>query len=159
MLEKSKSSNQINNLRIKAKEMLQKHPGFDYELPYDIADIIEELQIHQVELEVQNQELMSSRQELEDLNQEYFDLYEFAPCGYLSLNAKNIIIRINLTGTTILGYDRTKIINRSIWDVVHPTSGNALYNTFWQARISEEPQKIEIRIKNSPPRIFGFMPK
>ena len=36
------------------------------------------------------------------MHREFEDLYEFAPCGYVTLNAKGIITRVNLTGAGLL---------------------------------------------------------
>ena len=49
----------------------------------DAQRLIQELQIHQIELEMQNEELRKSRVEVETLLLQYTDLYDFAPVGYL----------------------------------------------------------------------------
>lgn len=73
--------------------------------------LLHELQVHQIELEMQNEALRQSRLILEESRDSYLDLYEFAQVGYLTLNASGLISAINLTGATMLGADRQKLLN------------------------------------------------
>ncbi|MEI6293158.1 MAG: PAS domain S-box protein [Methanomicrobiales archaeon] len=83
-------------------------PGYDGRTP---EQLIQELQVHQIELETQAEELRRVQQELEKSRYQYIDLYDFAPVGYLSLNEKTIVTRANLTAATLLGAGRKDLIN------------------------------------------------
>ncbi len=48
----------------------------------DMAKMVHELMVHQVELELQNEELIEARAELESNSELLAELYEFAPVGY-----------------------------------------------------------------------------
>lgn len=72
--------------------------------------LIEDLQVYQIELEIQNQDLCEAQALLEQSRDRYADLYDFAPVGYMSLDAKGRILEINLTGATLLGVDRAHVI-------------------------------------------------
>lgn len=74
--------------------------------------LLQDLKIHQIELEMQNHELLRTRQELEQARDRYIDLYDFAPAGYLTLRADGLIHEINLTGATMLGQPRAEIIGK-----------------------------------------------
>ena len=78
----------------------------------DAQRLLHELQVHQIELEMQNEALRQAQDALEESRDQYVDLYEFAPVGYLSLNADGMVERINLTGTRLLGIDRDTILKR-----------------------------------------------
>ncbi|KIL99593.1 Phytochrome two-component sensor histidine kinase Cyanobacterial phytochrome B [Paramagnetospirillum magnetotacticum MS-1] len=74
--------------------------------------LLHELRVHQVELEMQNEELRRAQQALEESRDRYVDLFEFAPIGYLILSDTGIINGINLTGASMLGVDRAKVVSR-----------------------------------------------
>ena len=57
---------------------------------------------------MQNDELKCSRAETEELHRKYYDLYNNAPAGYVTLDRNNRIIEINLMGTELLGFSKEK---------------------------------------------------
>jgi PAS domain S-box-containing protein len=73
--------------------------------------LIHELQVHQIELETQAGELRRANLALEMSRDKFFDLYEFAPIGYLTLTNKALITEVNLTGATLLGVERSRLVN------------------------------------------------
>ena len=46
---------------------------------HDVQALVNELQVHQIELEMQNEELRRAQLDLVSAVERYFDLYEFAP--------------------------------------------------------------------------------
>lgn len=76
------------------------------------AELLHDLQVHQIELEMQNRHLKESQQELEEARDRYADLYDFAPVGYLTLNESGVVAEINLTGAGMLGIERIKIVGQ-----------------------------------------------
>ena len=66
--------------------------------------------MHQIELEIQNEALRESQLALEHSRDQYLDLYDFAPVGYLTLDKRTMITAVNLTGASLLGADRHKLI-------------------------------------------------
>ena len=74
--------------------------------------LLQELQVHQIELEMQNEELRQAHAALEASRDRYIDLYEFAPVGYLTLTAEGVIVDINLTGSKLLGIERKNLTHR-----------------------------------------------
>ena len=81
-----------------------------------------ELEVHQIELELQNAALQKTAEELELALKKYTDLYDFAPVGYFSLDTSGKILDANLTGATLLGVERSGIINRRLLLFVCPRS-------------------------------------
>ena len=80
----------------------------------DVRKLVEELRIHQVELEMQNEELRSAQWALEQSRKEYSDLYDFAPVGYLTLNEEGRIVKANLIAAKQLGVERSILIGKPI---------------------------------------------
>jgi len=87
----------------------------------DARVLLEQLRIHQVELEVQNEELRVSRRELESALEDYTQLFDFAPIGYLAINGEGTIQRLNLSGARLLGLPRARLVGSRIGTFIAPT--------------------------------------
>ena len=86
--------------------------------PEKTAKLLEDLRLHQVELEMQNEELKKAQQVIEEGRQRLADLYDFAPVGYLTLNAQNVVEEANLTAATLLGTVRQVLVGASFLQYV-----------------------------------------
>jgi signal transduction histidine kinase len=74
--------------------------------------LLHEIQVHRIELEIQNAELRQARDEVEKSLETYTDLYDFAPVGYLTLDRSGDITAVNLSGASLLGVERSRLIGR-----------------------------------------------
>ena len=100
------------SLRGGAEKQLARSPKSSSDLKGQFPEaLIHELRVHQIELETQAEELRKSKIALEESRDKYLDLYEFAPLGYLTLTDKALITEVNLTGATLLGVERSKLVN------------------------------------------------
>jgi PAS domain S-box-containing protein len=54
--------------------------------------------------------------------EKYTDLYNFAPVGYFSVDESGLILEANLKSATLLGIDRSRLVNRTWLHFVSPTS-------------------------------------
>ena len=118
-------------LRRRAIHRLRKTPARAVRLENaaDTKQLIQELQIHQIELELQNEELKNSKAEIEVALERYTDLYDFAPIGYFSLDQQGLILEVNLTGAALLGMERSRLVNRRFQLFVAPERRPA-FNAF-----------------------------
>lgn len=127
---KTKPSHACNDagLRGRAEARLQKQMKPERskveasESTADCGRMLHELQVHQIELEMQNSELQETRGMLEALLEKYADLYEFAPVGYMSLSEEGRILEVNLTGATLLGVGRSRLIKQRLSAFVTPAN-------------------------------------
>ena len=55
----------------------------------EMQEICHDLEVHEIELEMQNEELIHTYQELDNSNKRYFDFYNLAPVGYLTLSRRD----------------------------------------------------------------------
>lgn len=76
----------------------------------EMKRLMQELEVHQVELELQNQHLRSAQGALETSRNRYSDLYDFAPVGYFALDSKGMIVEVNLTGANRLDVEWQMLI-------------------------------------------------
>ncbi len=106
----------------------------------DTQRLLHELQVHQIELEAQNAELKDARYPMKALLEKYTDLYDFAPVGYFSLDERGRILEVNLTGATLLGVERSRLIHRRFPQFVAPTSRPGFLGFLKQ--VFAKPQKL-----------------
>jgi PAS domain S-box-containing protein len=100
------------DLRKRAEKQLKDRSASQGDIsPGKAQDLLHELQVHQVELEMQNEELRRAQVELEISRTKYFDLFDLAPVGYLTLNEKGLILEANLTASQLLGVKRRLLVN------------------------------------------------
>ncbi len=129
-------------LRDAAEKKLANHP----KIPPDFAgtspeQLIHELRVHQIELEAQTEELRLAQLELEKSRDKFFDLYEFAPTGYLTLNDKALITEANLTSASLLGIERSKLVNHGLGLFIDSKSHDA-----WDLYFANVRQHVEKQI-------------
>jgi PAS domain S-box-containing protein len=89
--------------------------------------LLHELQVHQIELEMQNEELRRVQQELEASRAKYFDLYDLAPVGYLTLSEQGVILEANLTAANLLAVDRGHLIRQPVTHFIFPEDQDMHY--------------------------------
>ena len=117
-----------NLLRAEAEAMVSSLSPAEAAQPAEI--LLHELLVHKVELEMQNEELRRAYTALEEARDRYIDLYEFAPVGYITINREGLISEVNLTGSALLGVDRTKLINRRFSKFVAPQDRDIWHRQF-----------------------------
>ncbi len=138
--------NEVDKKRRQAEQELQKAHAELEQKALELAMINMDLQVHQTELEHQNEELKRTQSHHAELQTRYFQLYDFAPVGYMILNEKGVITESNLTCATMLGVDKTHLKNLGFSNFIASGSQNDFY--FHRQKVVEtrEQQTCELQL-------------
>ncbi len=150
-MNKKQNNSQLSNqqLRRKAETTLASSTHTDRDPSQNADELLHELQVHQIELEMQNEELRRVQFALEESRDRYIDLYEFAPIGYLTLTSEGIIAEINLTGATLLGVERVKLINSRFASYITPEDYDHWHCHFLYAKQQGGRQQCELTLRRA----------
>jgi PAS domain S-box-containing protein len=136
------------NLRRQAEERLDGlSPAAATPAPRDFAAVVHELRVHQIELEMQNEELRRAQLELEEQRAKYFELFDLAPVGYITLDAKSIVDNANITAAQLLGVERQLLVGQPFSAFVFAPNRDVYYLHDRMLRQTGEPQTCELRLR------------
>ena len=112
--------------------------------------LLQELQVHQIELTLQNEELRIAQAELEKSRAQYFNLYDLDPVGYLTLTEKGKVEIANLTAATLLDVNRSALLKSPFTSYVYKDDRNIFARFRKNLFRKAIPQECELKmIKNS----------
>ena len=116
--------------------------------------VIGELQEQQKELELQNDELKSALEDLESLHERYFDLYDLAPVGYLTIAENGFILEANFTAAYLLNVTRKDLKRRTLSRYILKDDQDIYYMAQKQLLGKREAQTCEVRLIRPKGRSF-----
>ncbi|MFH2058356.1 MAG: ATP-binding protein [Pseudomonadota bacterium] len=119
-----------------------------------IRQILQELRVHQIELEMQNEELRLAQEALDVSRARYQDLYDFAPVGYITLSEQGFILEANLTAAAMLDTTRSKLIKQPFSGFILKQDQEIYYLHRKLLFESKEPQECELRMINTDGQVF-----
>ena len=144
--EKEKES--AESLRAEAEKRLARSSGIKpAQEGKPCEDIVHELNVHQIELEMQNESLRKTQLDLEESRDRYADLYDFAPLGYFTFSHKGIIEEVNLTGASLLGVERKKLLSRGFGGFVDEMDIPRWDRHLIDVKQNKEKQNCELLLK------------
>lgn len=111
--------------------------------------ILHDLRVHQIELEMQNEELRRTQATLDVSRTRYFDLYELAPVGYVSLDVDGMIVEANLTAASLFGVTKDALIQSPFSRFVVADHGD-LFHKFRLRRMADRdpgPYSCDLRLR------------
>jgi PAS domain S-box-containing protein len=134
-------------LRKRAEEKAARSPEADGNLPPEAARLaLHELRVHQIELEMQNEELCRAQAELGASQALYFDLYDLAPVGYVTVAENGLILEANLTLATLLGVARGELVSRLFSRFIPKEETDRHYLLSKALFATGEPQACELKM-------------
>jgi PAS domain S-box-containing protein len=135
-------------LEIQNEELRRTHSPENLEAlsPKETQRVLHELRVHQAELEIQNEELRRTQVELEVSRERYFDLYDLAPVGYVTLSEKGLFLEANLTASALLGVVRSMLLKQSLTRFILPEDQDIYFLHRKQLFETGKPQAYELRM-------------
>jgi PAS domain S-box-containing protein len=115
--------------------------------PDRITQLLHDLQVHQIELQQQNEELRLAQLALEESHARYFDLYDMAPVGYLTVAANGLIKEANLSAATLLGVGRSALVRRPLSRFIVKTYQDGYYHCRRQLLETGQAQSCELQLQ------------
>jgi PAS domain S-box-containing protein len=85
------------------------------------ARLRHELEVHRIQLEARNEELRIAQHAVESSLQRYTELFDFAPLGYVVLDAAGDICEVNRAAAIILALSSAKLAGRAFTSLVAHT--------------------------------------
>jgi diguanylate cyclase (GGDEF)-like protein/PAS domain S-box-containing protein len=120
--------------------------NIDGQTPAQIRQTLHDMRVHQIELDMQNEELRRAQAELEDARARYFDLYDMAPVGYVTLSKQGLIIEANLTAATLLGVQKRNLKTQIFSQFILKEDQDIYYRNRKLLLETGEPQACELRM-------------
>jgi PAS domain S-box-containing protein len=110
----SPSTAALQALRARAEQHRAVSASLPADASPDVQRLVQELQVHQIELQMQYEELLAAQVELTASRTQYLDLYEFAPVGYCTIDKLGTMLQLNLHMAQLLGTVRQRLLNRRL---------------------------------------------
>jgi PAS domain S-box-containing protein len=159
MKNKNNDPEQVAELRRRAEEVTRKSEALSGEnvealSPEEMRQALHELRVHQIELEMQNEELRRAQAELDASRARYYDLYDLAPVGYVTLSEKGLILEANLTAATLLGVARGVLVRRTLSGFILKEDQDTYYLHLKQLLETDMPQVCEMRFQDRNGKMF-----
>jgi len=139
-----------DDLRRRAEALagrLASDPALTGVLSAEEARLMHDLQVHQIELEIQNEELRRAEAALEAARARYFDLYDVAPVGYVTLGPANRILEANLTAARLLRVERLSLVGEAFTRYVVADDQDTFYLRRRRLLATGIPQVVELRMR------------
>ena len=115
---------------------------------------LEELHLHQAELEMQNDELRIANEKLELQQIKFSGIYDLAPIGYYILDKAGLVNEVNNAGISLLETGKGNILNNRLQSFVTPEYMDAYHVFFRELLNSGEKQSCQLKMRSRKGREF-----
>jgi two-component system, cell cycle sensor histidine kinase and response regulator CckA len=131
----------------RAREAVAGMPGDSGPLSSEESRLLYDLRVHQIELQMQNEELRRTEANLETSRARYFDLYDLAPVGYLTIDEGGLIVEANLTASTLLGVARGALVKQPMTRFLVAEDQDSYYLYRKRLFATGAPQVLDLRVR------------
>jgi diguanylate cyclase (GGDEF)-like protein/PAS domain S-box-containing protein len=144
---KKAATSAVDELHRQAEERLDGLSAAASPAPEEIAAVVHDLRVHQMELEMQNEELRRAELELQASREMYFELFDLAPVGYLTLSDKSVVGNANFAAAHLLGVERRQLLGRPFSAFIFAPDRDVYYRHHRKLEHTGEPQTCELRLR------------
>lgn len=106
--------------------------------------LLEEIEIHEIELELQNEHLNTARAQLEQALHQSNELYDLSPVSSVLINTDGEITKLNLAGAQLLASERARLLGCRLGLYVAETQRAQFNAMLARARAEQEAQTGEL---------------
>ena len=119
-------------------------------LSHDTArQMVQELEVRRFELELQNTELRRAQLEVDGWRASYFDLFDLAPVGYVTVSEEGLILQANRVAATFLGVRQVDLVRKPLTRFIHREDADDYYLQSKQVLETNGPKAWELRMIKS----------
>jgi len=153
---KDAKTGRFDELRRRAEEFLRRCPP-TAEGGWEAGHLIEQLNLYQAELTLQNEELQGAQATIEFQRRKYFQLFDLAPMGFVTLDPNGVIHEINLQASEMLGIAR-HLVHSGLTPMAAFISGES-HNVFHRhlneafSRAGPAECDLELQLRRTEPMI------
>jgi PAS domain S-box-containing protein len=115
--------------------------------PQNVESLVDELRVHQIELELQCQELQRAQAGTVESRNRYQELYESIPIGYATIDIAGKIHDLNPAGASTLGIETSRKLNNNFFFFLGDDSADAARLCFQKVLHDAKPNSIEPKMK------------
>ncbi len=112
----------------------------------ELAHLIHELQVHQIELDLQNEELRNVQRELQVSRDQFFMLFYKAPIGYLVLDEVGLINQANEAFLRMIGRNAGQVIGKSVAEWIAPEDQMIFWGRYKAVFKQPAGKQLEVRL-------------
>jgi len=138
----------LARLREQAEQLNRRSPQtLPKVTPQDVESLVQELRVHQIELELQCQELQHAQTDIEESRDRYRELYESLPMGYLSVDAAGLIYDVNPAGESLFGIGPDRKLKNFFYYFFSDDESDVARRFVRRILDERKPDSIELRMK------------
>jgi len=113
----------------------------------ELQHMVEELKIHQVELQMQNDELRSKTLEIEIARRKYFNLFDKALTAFMVLDNKGIILELNFKAAELFEKTKERAVKSPFISLLDKDSMSDFYENFELAVKKKQNHSFELNLR------------
>lgn len=156
------TSNAMHTLRIRAEELIDSVPESIEDLSQEeILTMLQDLRVHEIELQIQNEELreaqlelLTAKESLQKSHDRFSHLFYQAPTGYVILDDNGMILDANDSFCAMLALHAENVVHHPFVNFINDDEQGhfrARFHSLWK---NPESKRMEFRLVRYPNQFF-----